>query len=159
MCKNTQVRFATVDEIESIAAVLHQAFVEYQVLYTPEAFAATTPTAALLRERWSEGPVWVALQTSQLVGTIAAMPMSEALYVRSMGLLPHARGHGVGTLLLQQVERFARAQGFKRLFLSTTPFLRSAIRLYEQYDFQKTREGPRDLYGTRLFSMEKLLKS
>ena len=47
-------------EASSIASVLRQAFEEYESFYTPDAFAATTPTSEQIRERWSEGPVWVA---------------------------------------------------------------------------------------------------
>jgi hypothetical protein len=43
------------------------------------------------------------------------------------------------------------------LLLSTTPFLASAIRLYEQYGFVKSDRGPQNLFGTPLFAMEKPL--
>jgi len=48
-----------------------------------------------------------------------------------------------------------RERGCKRLYLSTTPFLHSAIRLYERCGFRRTDEGPHDLFGTPLFTMEK----
>jgi ribosomal protein S18 acetylase RimI-like enzyme len=158
MCQHpakTHVRFATVDDAESIAAVLRQAFVEYQALYTPQAFAATTPPAETLRERWSEGPVWVALENDRLVGTVAAIIKGKTLYVRSMAILPAARGHGLGKLLLREVEKFANAHGLRRLVLSTTPFLLAAIRLYERHGFQRTADGPHELYGTPLITMER----
>jgi ribosomal protein S18 acetylase RimI-like enzyme len=43
------------------------------------------------------------------------------------------------------------------MFLSTTPFLIGAISLYERAGFRRTGEGPHDLFGTPLFSMEKVL--
>jgi putative acetyltransferase len=91
------------------------------------------------------------------VGTVAAKPESLALYVRSMAITPQARGLGLGKLLLEQVEAFAIAQGLRRLYLSTTPFLSSAIRLYEQFGFQRTNDGPHELWGTALFTMAKTL--
>jgi len=33
------------------------------------------------------------------------------------------------------------------------------MRLYERFGFQRTEEGPHDLFGTSLFTMEKQLKS
>jgi GNAT superfamily N-acetyltransferase len=107
-----QIRFATADEAEAIASVLHQAFVEYEALYTPEGFAATTPTAEQIRARWSEGPVWVAVHEDTMVGTVSAVPKRESLYIRSMAILPSARGRKIGTVLLEQVERFAVAHGY-----------------------------------------------
>ena len=152
------VRLATLDDINPIASLLRQAFSEYEALYTPQAFAATTPTADQLRQRWPEGPVWAALHAGQIAGTVAAVPKAHGLYIRSMAILPSARGHGLGKHLLQQVEHFARAQGHHRLYLSTTPFLFAAIRLYEHFGFQRTEAGPHALHGTPLFTKEKMLQ-
>ncbi len=153
------IRRAVPDEAPIIARVLYQAFVEFEAQYTPAAFAATTPTSDQIRERWSDGPVWVAAQGDQLVGTISAAPKSEGLYIRSMAVLPSHRGHGIGHLLLQAVEQFAIVQGFQCMFLSTTPFLAGAIRLYERFGFHRTNGSPHELFGTPLFSMIKQLES
>ena len=151
------VRLAETNEAASIAPVLYQAFVEYESVYTPGAFSATTPTTEQIQHRWGEGPVWVAVQNESIVGTVSAVPRGEALYIRSMALLPAARGQGIGRLLLQAIEGFAHARGFQRLFLSTTPFLLGAIHLYENFGFRRSDEGADDLFGTPLFTMVKSL--
>jgi ribosomal protein S18 acetylase RimI-like enzyme len=61
--------------------------------------------------------------------------------------------------LLDAVERYASAVSCHRLFLSTTPFLLEAIRLYERYGFRRTSEHTPDLFGTPLFTMEKIIRS
>jgi len=66
---NIRITLATLDQAPSIAAILQEAFREYEALYTPEAFAVTTPTAQQIPDRWDEGPVWVALQND-----VIAMP-------------------------------------------------------------------------------------
>ena len=154
-----QVRRAVADEAPAIAAVLHNAFLEYEALYTPGGLAATTPTSDQIRQRWDEGPVWVALQDDIIIGTVAAVSRGATLYVRSMAVLPTARGLGIGKLLMQHLEQFAVAGGHRRLLLSTTPFLTGAIRLYEQLGFQRTEDGPHALFGTALFTMVKDLAS
>ena len=145
------------NDASSIALVLYQSFVEYRSSYTDEGFSATTPTADQIQTRMKEGPVWVALHENAIVGTVSAVPKGEALYIRGMAVLPTARGQGVGELLFRHVESFASAQGHKRLFLSTTPFLARAIRLYENLGFRRSSEGPHDLFGTPLFTMLKSL--
>jgi ribosomal protein S18 acetylase RimI-like enzyme len=155
---DVQIRFAIVDEAASIAWVLHQAFADYQSLYTAEAFAITTPTPSEIEQRWNEGPVWSVVKDSRLVGTVAAVAKDDALYIRSMAVVPSARGQGIGKMLLSEVESFARAGGFQRMLLSTTPFLDDAIRLYERFGFKRTGEGPHALAGTPLFTMEKALR-
>jgi GNAT superfamily N-acetyltransferase len=155
---NILIRRAAADEALRIARLLYQAFVEFEALYTPAAFAATTPASNQIQKRLSEGPVWVAAQADQLLGTLSAIPKSEGLYIRSMAVLPAARGYGIGHLLLQSVEQFAMMQGFQRMFLSTTPFLTAAIRLYEQFGYRRSHEGPHELLRTPLFTMIKLLE-
>ena len=151
------VRLAAADEAAAIAALLYRAFVEYEQLYVPEAFAATTPTAGQIAKRFDEGPIWIALQDGVPVGTLSAVPRGQALYIRSTAVLPAARGLGIGKSLLQQAEAFAHSRGCGLIVLSTTPFLLQAIRLYESFGFQRSPEGPLDLFGTPLLTMVKRL--
>jgi GNAT superfamily N-acetyltransferase len=152
---NITIRFATTNDAPAIAALLFESFVEYESLYTPEGFAATAITSKQIIARMSEGPVGVAVCDEEIVGTVSAVAKAEALYIRGMAALPSARGKQIGGLLLTQVEEFARTEGFSHLLLSTTPFLDRPIRLYERYGFHRTSEGPHELFGTPLFTMEK----
>jgi GNAT superfamily N-acetyltransferase len=149
---------ALADDASSIASVLYQSFIEYKSSYTPEGFAATTPTDEQIQSRMMEGPVWVALCDDAIAGTASAVPKGASLYIRGMAVLPTARGHGIGELLLEQIESFAVARNYKRLFLSTTPFLSRAIVRYERFGFRRNGEGPDDLFGTPLLTMEKALE-
>jgi GNAT superfamily N-acetyltransferase len=154
-----KIRVANLEDIESIASVLYESFAEFESIYTPEAFAATTPTSEQLRARWNEGPVWVVVSNSDVVGTISAVVENDSLYLRSMAVVPAARAQNIGHLLLKEVEVYAIAHSCKRMYLSTTPFLTQAIRLYERFGFERSSDGPDELFGTRLFTMEKRLTS
>jgi GNAT superfamily N-acetyltransferase len=151
------IRHATPADLSSIAFLMHDSFVEYRPSYTDEGFSATTPGSEQLAKRISEGPMWVAVQDTVLVGTASALPLGDELYIRGMAVLPQARGLGIGELLLKSIEEFALAQGYKRLALSTTPFLLRAIKLYERFGFRRIADGPHDLFGTPLFTMAKQL--
>ena len=152
-----EIRLAIMDDAPSISRVLLQSFIEYKSEYTPDGFAATTPTVEQIKHRLTEGPVWVALLEGTVVATVSAVLQGKSLYVRGMAALPSARGHRIGKLLMDSVQDFASARGCKRLFLSTTPFLSRAITLYERLVFIRTAEGPHDLFGTALFTMERTL--
>ena len=154
---NVRIRKAGPGDSAAIAAVLYESFVEYEPLYTPAAFAATTPTSDQVLERMREGPFWVALEGDRIVGTASVVAKSEGLYIRGMAVLPAARGRKTGWLLLEHMEAFAVQNGLRRLLLSTTPFLSRAIRLYERFGFRRIAAGPHDLLGTPLFTMEKTL--
>ena len=152
-----EIRLATMEDAASIAEVLLQSFIEYKSEYTTDGFAATTPTVEQIKSRLNEGPVWVALLDGTAVATVSAVPQGKSLYVRGMAALPSARGHGIGKLLMDSVQGFAVARECKRLYLSTTPFLSRAIALYQRLGFIRTAEGPHDLHGTPLFTMERTL--
>jgi N-acetylglutamate synthase-like GNAT family acetyltransferase len=150
-----EIRRAVEEDVFHIESLLQAAFSEYQSLYTPEGFAATTPKSRQLKDRLTEGPIWVAVRKDSIVGTVSAVPLDRALYIRSMAVSPEARGQGIGSLLLMQVESFASDNGLHSLYLSTTPFLSSAIQLYEAFGFRRSDDGPDNLHGTPLFTMVK----
>ena len=104
-----------------------------------------------------EGPVWVAEIDEAIVATASAVETAKGLYVRGMGAIPESRGGRLGWLLLEHAEAFARAKAHGRIYLSTTPFLTRATRLYEHYGFKPASDGPSDLFGTPLFAMVKTL--
>ncbi len=152
------IRRATPEDAEAISGVLHQAFAEYESLYTSQAFRVTTSAPAENLERMREGPVWVALLDDALVATASAVVTAKGCYIRGMAASPAARGHRIGWALLETIEHFAQHERLPRLYLTTTPFLDRAIALYERYGFCCIDDGPSDLFGTPLFTMVKTLE-
>jgi N-acetylglutamate synthase-like GNAT family acetyltransferase len=150
-----EIRQAGTQDAPAIAKVLYESFVEYEALYTREGFTATTPNVDQILARMREGPVWLAGREDKVLGIVAAVAKGQSIHMRGMGVVPDARGSGIGARLLKQVEQWADDQDCVRVFLSTTPFLNAAIRLYERCGFRRTEEGPHDLFGTPLFTMEK----
>jgi GNAT superfamily N-acetyltransferase len=152
-----QLHQASQADARAIASILLQVFAEFERLYTKRAYAATVLSTDGIVARMNEGLVWAAVCEGHLVGTAAAVRRGTGLYVRGMAVVPAARGFGIGLLLLKEAESFAKIVRAPRLFLSTTPFLLRAIQLYQAFGFHRTEEGPHDLFGTPLFTMEKLL--
>ena len=152
------IRLAIPDDVTAIASVLRESFAEFVDLYTPAAFTATTPSSEIILRRLDEGPSWIAAINGDIAGTVSGVGRDNGLYIRSMAVLPSARGYGLGHMLLQQVEAYALEMGFHHLILSTTPFLNSAIRLYERAGFEHSDAGPADLHGTPLITMIKSLE-
>jgi GNAT superfamily N-acetyltransferase len=154
-----EIRRAVAENAVAIAKVLYESFVEFKSLYTEGGFAATALGVEQVLVRMQEGPVWVAVRNSAVVGTVAAIVEDASVYIRGMAVLPSVRGSGAGAKLLAHVEEWARAEARTRLYLSTTPFLAAAIRLYEKFGFRRTEDILHDLFGTPLFTMEKMLSA
>jgi len=149
-----EIKTAHPEDAQIIASLLAESFAEYEPLYTAAAFSATTPNEAVIKNRFGEGEMWIDVLGKKIVGTVSVVPKNKSLYIRSMAILPEARGHRIGERLLTEIENYAVADGFGRLILSTTPFLYRAIRLYKKFGFE--RFGSSDLCGTPLIEMEKL---
>ena len=155
--RDITIRLAVAGDAAGIAVLLADSFAEYRPQYTEQGFDATAITAEQVVDRLTEGPIWIAVHDNTIVGTVAAVCRGDSLYVRSMAVHPAARGRHLGARLLEQIEDFAATESLYRLLLSTTPFLDRAIALYEKAGFHRVDEGPHDLFGTPLFTMEKWL--
>lgn len=151
------LRIAAPEDAEEIVAVLAESFVEHKSSYTAPAYAATVPTIDEITKRFSEGTTWIASCKGRIVGTISVVPTKDSLYIRSMAILPEARGNRIGERFLKEIEDYAVARNYRKLVLNTTPFLKRAIRLYEKFGFVLC--GADDLFGTPLLTMEKPLES
>jgi len=151
------IRRASAEDAPAIVSLLYESFFEYHSLYTLEGFSSTVISQPEVIDRIHDGPVFVVMTNATVVGTVAIVPKGESLYLRGMAVHPSARGQRIGEQLLDYVEKLAIRKRVRRLFLSTTPFLNRAIRLYESFGFERTDEGPHDLHGTPLFTMQKFL--
>lgn len=156
--RDFRIRRARPGDSRSIAAVLEESFREYESLHTPEAFAATTPSPDEVLSRMTEGPMWVVTREGAIVGTVASAGQGRDLYIRGMAIALSARERRIGWALREHIEDFSETNGYTRVWLSTTLFLTRAIGLYEHFGFERTDEGPYDLPGTPLFTMEKKLR-
>jgi GNAT superfamily N-acetyltransferase len=152
-----EIRLADQEYAAAISRVLYESFVEFKPLYTPGGFAATALAVDQVIERMLEGPIWIAHKAGTVLGTVAAVIKGPSVYIRGMAVLPEARGSGTGAALLGVAEKWAADEGYCHVFLSTTPFLHSAIHLYEKAGFRRKDETPQNLFGTPLFTMEKAL--
>jgi putative acetyltransferase len=75
--------------------------------------------------------------TGRLIGTVGLYPRGEGVAeLRKMYLAKHARGRGIGKMLLERVLGRARELGFVRIELETSSKLIEAIGLYKRYGFQ-----------------------
>jgi putative acetyltransferase len=58
-----------------------------------------------------------------------------------MYLLPQARGHGLGRMMIEKCIGQARKMGFKKIYLETMPELKQALKVYAKFGFEYLK-GP-----------------
>ena len=153
---DVEIRFAEPGDEAIISSLIFEAFAPFREHYTPEAFDYTTASADRIRERFAEGPIWLAYVGGEPVGTVSGLPEEERFYIRSMAIDPDVQRGGIGQRLLDTLEAFAHDAGYKKLYLYTTHVLPGAKRLYEKNGFYVVREtAPEEWYGMGGIEMEK----
>lgn len=151
-----EVRLAVPGDEELIASLILEAFLPFKDEYAPGAFEYTAATADTIRERFAEGPMWLAYDGDEAVGTVSGLPEPDRFYIRSMAVKTTAQKRGVGQALLDVLEHHARESGSKRLYLYTTFVLPGARRLYEKNGFYVVRETrPEEWFDMGGLEMEK----
>lgn len=92
---------------------------------------------------------WIAEMDGQIVGSVFLVKTDtpgtaklRMLYVESA-----ARGHGIGSRLVDECLAFARQAGYQRITLWTNSVLADASRLYERAGFQLIEEEPHHSFG------------
>ena len=153
-----KIRRAAPADSEAISALLLEAFAPFESHYTSGAFEYTTPGAEVVESRFVEGPIWVAVKNGSLIGTVSGLPETDRFYIRSMAVKPGLQRGGIGQRLLEELEEYARANGFGRVYLYTTFVLPGARRLYEKNGFTVMRETlPEEWFDMGGLEMEKEL--
>jgi GNAT superfamily N-acetyltransferase len=130
------------DEQDDVRALLTEAYQPYATVMGPEVYPRYL-TGVL---DTSEGRQLVAVDRDTVVGaarlylpghpTVRLPP--DWAWVRAVGVLPSARGTGVGQAIMRHCA--ANAGEATALVLHTLDFMRAAIRLYERLGYERAPE-------------------
>lgn len=83
------------------------------------------------------------------IGSLHGLPPSEGLgEVRDLVLEKDYRGRGLGARLLKRCVEEAKALGYKRLYLETTPQMETAQKLFLRFGFRPVTQAQTDLRNT-----------
>ena len=83
--------------------------------------------------------VWLAWVGASLAGCIGLRELSpgQAAEIKRMYVREAYRGLGIAQKLLEQAESFAKAIGYRHIFLDTTDEMRAAAALYERNGYRR----------------------
>ena len=128
------IRPSTPTDDPTLATIIATAMAEFGI---PP--AATDPHSIHREYSAANAIYYVAERDAEILGGAGIVPIDCAIpatcELRKMYLSPAARGHGVGTALLEHCLQFARDQGYGHCYLETLPRMAAARKLYERFGF------------------------
>jgi ribosomal protein S18 acetylase RimI-like enzyme len=141
-------RTAMLSESEEVGGVIRAAFTPYLRALGRE-FPAVG--SAGFAEGWAgfvaeleRGDVYVAFDGERIIGAVRTKPQEKDLYIQQIAVDPARQGTGVGSWLLQRIDKVAQARGLGGLSLETAEMAVANIRLYQRHGFEIASRGPPD---------------
>ena len=124
---------------------------EYGWDETYEALVADILSAFVKNFDRSRERAWIVEMDGAIVGSVFLVKQSdEVAKLRLLYVEPAARGHGIGTRLVEECVAFARGKGYRTLTLWTNDILASARRIYEGHGFRLISQGRHKSFGKDL---------
>ena len=151
---SVQLREAKPADYDAAAAVLHAAHSQFADVLPAPIYRAYMANILDVRSRLVDSHLLVADLGGEIVGTITYYPdasregwdwPSAWAGIRAAGVVPHARGLGVGRRLVEACIAQAKVQGVEAICLHTAEFMDAAIILYERLGFRRRPEFDQDI--------------
>ena len=124
---------------------------EYGLTSSFEALVARIAADYLDKHQPGRDDAWIAEVDGQRAGCVLCVRNDdETAQLRVLLVESWARGHGLGTRLVDECIRFARGSGYRKLVLWTNDVLVAARRIYVAAGFELVREETHHSFGKDL---------
>lgn len=131
------IRRAELDDAESIAALVSEA-------YTPYIARIGKKPAPMLddyRQVIAESEVFVLTHNSEVVGVLVMNQEDGELLLINVAVLPRCKGQGFGKMLMQFCEEYAHHSQCSAIRLYTHELMTENIEIYKKLGYQETHRA------------------
>jgi len=140
------------DEARDLLGVIHAAYAEYENALEPPS-GAHRETVESLAARITCGGGAIGRLAGFSVGCVLFEPRGDALYLGRLAVVPAARKHGIGRLLMAFAEREAIAAGFARITLGVRLQLPQNTAFYAKLGYTISGYGSHPGYAQPTYMM------
>ena len=89
----------------------------------------------------------------KIAGTISLRKIrNDSGEIKRMYVRPKFRGENLGNLMIEEVIRVSKENGYSKLYLDTAHFMSSAISLYKNFGFKETSSYPESVHPKELLN-------
>jgi predicted N-acetyltransferase YhbS len=147
------IRAAMAVEAEAVWQLTLEAYLPDRARLHPPS-GVFRETVADVQRAMDEGMVYVAERAGAIVGAVRVQPArgQQALYCGRLAVLPAARRQGIGTALMERVERHARESGYPALVLGVRLELPDNMRFYARLGYRVVGEESHPGYTRPTFA-------
>lgn len=132
------IRKATINDFDYIYGLYMDNQINPYLLYEPMQRAEFRP---IFNDLVEKGVKYIFSDGVNDIGMFKLVPLtyrtSHICYLGGVAIHPDFGGKGLGLKMMNEIVKYAKEQGFKRIELSTATFNEKAIKLYEKAGFQK----------------------
>ncbi|MBZ9966185.1 GNAT family N-acetyltransferase [Mesorhizobium sp. BR1-1-2] len=128
---------ADFDRWNEVLALILRAFAFMNGIIDPPS-SAHLLTAETLRDKARRETGLLALGGNRIVGCIFALERTDHIYVGKLAVTPDCQGQGIGRLLMQAVQDFARSRGKAAIELQTRIELAGNQAAFARLGFRET---------------------
>ena len=150
MEERLRIREARVEELDQVALLLRDAYLEYQASFPPKVWEGYSRDIMDVRSRLDASELIVAEHAGGLAGAVTFYPNASQSEqegwppgwtgVRLLAVHPDARGLGIGRALMDECLRRSRQRAATTLGLHTSQPMAVARGMYERMGFVRVPE-------------------
>jgi predicted N-acetyltransferase YhbS len=144
------LREASAEDARIILSLMRAAFEEYEGVLDPPS-GAHCETIESVRRKLTEGAAVLSSVANEPVGFAFYEPVDELLYFGRLSVLPEWRNRGIGSALVDYVERRARTSGAAGVRLGVRLQLPHLVARYERMGYRITKPMTHDGYSAPTF--------
>ncbi len=147
---------------QQIAALIRKVLVEMGVPKVGTAYEDKSLDDMYATYQHPKMQYFVVEENGTLIGGSGIAPLqgleNEVCELQKMYFLPEARGRGIGAHMMETCLHFAKAEGFKKCYLETLPYMENARRLYSRTGFQSLEKpmGDTGHYNCTMWMLKEL---